>query len=105
MKITIICVGKVKEKFYRDALEEYLKRLGRYCKPEIIEVADEKTPDGASEWMEDQIKAKEGQRILEKLREDALVCTLEIGGKKFTSEGFADWIQRQTVSGIYPRSL
>lgn len=99
MKITIICVGKVKEKFYRDALDEYLKRLGRYCKPEIIEVADEKTPNGASEWMEDQIKAKEGQRILEKLREDALVCTLEIGGKKFTSEGFADWIQRQTVSG------
>ena len=99
MKITIICVGKVKEKFYRDALDEYLKRLGRYCKPEIIEVADEKTPDGASEWMEDQIKAKEGQRILEKLREDALVCTLEIGGKKFTSEGLADGIQRQTVSG------
>lgn len=100
MKITILCVGKVKEKFYRDALGEYLKRLGRYCRPEIIEVADEKTPDGAGVAAEEQIKAREGQRLLEKLRGDVFVCALEIGGKKFTSEGFADWMQRQTVSGI-----
>ena len=49
MKITMLCVGKVKEKFYRMAIDEYVKRLGRYCKLEIIEVADEKTPDNASE--------------------------------------------------------
>ena len=55
MKITILCVGKIKEKFYRDAIEEYAKRLTRYCKLEIIEVADEKTPDGASATEEMQI--------------------------------------------------
>lgn len=100
MKITVICVGKIKEKFYRDAVEEYVKRLGRYCKPEIIEVADEKTPDGAGEAAEEQIKAREGQRILEKLKAESLVCTLEIGGEKFTSEGFADRIRKQTVGGV-----
>ena len=56
MKITILCVGKIKEKFYRDAIEEYAKRLTRYCKLEIIEVADEKTPDGASATEEMQIQ-------------------------------------------------
>ncbi len=53
MKITIVCVGKIKEKFYRDAVEEYKKRLGRYCKMQIVEVADEKTPDKASEALEE----------------------------------------------------
>ena len=59
MKVTILCVGKIKEKFYRDAIAEYEKRLSRYCKLEIIEVADEKTPDNASELVERQIKEKE----------------------------------------------
>jgi 23S rRNA (pseudouridine1915-N3)-methyltransferase len=59
MKINILCVGKIKEKFYRDALAEYSKRLSRYCTLNIIEVADEKTPDNASETVEDQIKEKE----------------------------------------------
>ena len=59
MKITIICVGKVKEKFHRMAIDEYVKRLGRYCKLEIIEVADEKTPDNASEHEETLIKDKD----------------------------------------------
>lgn len=99
MKITIVCVGKVKEKFYRDAIAEYEKRLGKYCKLEILEVADEKTPEGASQVQEEQIKAREGQRILEKLRDDAYVCTLEIGGKKLSSEGLADWMEKLTVSG------
>ena len=58
-KITILCVGKLKEKFYADAAAEYIKRLSRYCKLEIIEVADEKTPDGASAAIEEQIKEKE----------------------------------------------
>ena len=56
MKISIVCVGKVKEAFYRDAIEEYAKRLGRYCKLEILEVADEKTPDHAGEALGDAIK-------------------------------------------------
>lgn len=99
MRITIICVGRIKEKFYRDAIEEYSKRLSKYCKLEIIEVADEKTPDGASAAQEEQIKAKEAERILSKIREDVYVCTLEILGKKFTSEGFAGFLERTAVSG------
>ena len=100
MKITIICVGRIKEKFYRDAIAEYEKRLSKYCKMEIVEVTDEKTPDGASEAQEEQIKAKEGQRILEKIKDDAYVCTLEIGGKKLSSEKLAEWMDKLTVSGI-----
>ena len=99
MKITVICVGKVKERFYRDALAEYEKRLSRYCKLEFIEVADEKTPDGAGTNLEEQIKEKEAQRILERLREDMFVCTLEIEGKSFSSEGLAGWLEKLTVSG------
>ncbi len=100
MRITILCVGKIKEKFYREALEEYLKRLSKYCKPEIIEVADEKTPDRASAIEEEQIKEKEARRLLEKIKDDAFVCTLEISGKRFSSEGFADFIEKKTVGGV-----
>ena len=64
MKITILCVGKIKEKFYRDAIMEYEKRLSRYCKLEIVEVADEKAPEGAGEALEAQIREKEGERVL-----------------------------------------
>ena len=99
MKISIVCVGKIKESFYRQAVEEYAKRLSKYCKLEVIEVADEKTPDKASEGLESQIKEKEADRILEKIKEDAYVFRLEIKGKRFTSEGFADCIRNVTVRG------
>ncbi len=99
MRITVVCVGKIKEKFYSDAVAEYAKRLSKYCKLEIIEVADEKTPDGASALVEEQIKEKEGKRILEKIREDAFVVTLEIAGKRMTSEGLAQWMEKLTVGG------
>ena len=99
MKITVLCVGKIKESFYRQAIEEYAKRLSKYCKLEIIEVADEKTPDKASEALETQIKEKEADRILEKIKEDAYVFTLEIKGKRYTSEGFADCIRKTTLQG------
>ena len=99
MKINIVCVGKIKEKFFVDAIAEYAKRLSKYCSFEIIEVPDEKTPDKASEALEDQIKEKEGKRILAKIKDDAYVCTLEIKGKKLTSPGFADLIEKTTVSG------
>ncbi len=99
MKISIVCVGKIKESFYRQAIEEYAKRLSKYCKLEIIEVADEKTPDKASEALESQIKEKEADRILEKIKEDAYVFTLEIKGKSYTSEAFAEMIQKTTVQG------
>lgn len=63
MKITVLTVGKIKEKYLRDAIVEYTKRLSRYCKLEIIEVADEKTPDNASENAEEMIRQKEAERL------------------------------------------
>lgn len=99
MKVTIICVGKIKEKFYRDALEEYAKRLSRYCKFEIVEVADEMTPDSAGAAQEEQIKEKEAKRILSKIKEDAFVCTLEITGSRLSSLAFAEWLEKATVEG------
>ena len=85
IKISIVCVGKIKEKFFRDAIDEYSKRLSRYSKLNIIEVADEMTPDGASAVWEDQIREKEGVRILAKLPQDALIVTLEIAGRNYSS--------------------
>ena len=75
MKITILTVGKIKEKYLRDAIAEYSKRLSRYAKLEIIEVADEKTPDNASETVETNIKNKEAERLLKYIRDDAYLIT------------------------------
>ena len=99
MRISIACVGKIKEKFWRDAISEYEKRLGKYCRLDFLEVADEKTPDGAGEALEEQIKEKEARRLLEKIREDAFVCTLEIEGRRLSSEAFAGWMEGLTVRG------
>lgn len=99
MRISILCVGKVKEKFYRDAIDEFSKRLSRYCKLEIIEVADEKTPDNASDIEVKQIKDKEGERILKNIKDDAYVVTLCIDGKQLDSEELADKIALLGVRG------
>lgn len=99
MKITVITVGKIKEKYLKDAIAEYSKRLSKYCKLEIIEVADEKTPDGASKTVEMQIRDKEGERILKHVKDDACVITLEIQGKQMTSEELADKIETLGVQG------
>ena len=99
MKITLITVGKIKEKYLKDAIEEYSKRLSKYCKLEVIEVADEKTPDQASENVEQQIRKKEGERILRYVKEDAYVITLEIGGTMLDSVAFAKKIETLGVQG------
>ncbi len=98
--ISIVCVGKIKEKYWNDAISEYSKRLSRYCKVNIIEVADEKTPDNAPPAIEDQIKKKEGDRILANLDPGAHVCVLAIKGKRFTSESFSEKIQSLGVQGV-----
>ena len=85
MKITIVCVGKIKEKYFTMAIDEYSKRLSRYCKLNIIEVPDEKTPDQASEAEELQIKKKEGERILSNIKDQAYVIALAIQGKMLDS--------------------
>lgn len=100
MKITLITVGRIKERYLRDAIDEYIKRLQKYVKLEIIEVADEKTPDGASQAVEDQIRLKEGERIFKYLKDDACVVTLEINGKMMDSVEFAQWIERSGVRGV-----
>ena len=99
MKITRITVGKIKEKFFTDAIAEYMKRLSRYCKPEIIQVADEKTPENAALAVEKQVKDTEGERILRHVAEDAFVVALEIRGEMLSSEELADFIERKQVSG------
>lgn len=99
MKITVLTVGKIKEKYLRDAITEYTKRLSHYCKLEIIEVADEKTPDNASENAEEMIRQKEAERLLKYIREDAYLITLEIGGKQLTSEEFSEKIEKLGIQG------
>lgn len=99
MKITIICVGKLKEDFYRKAVAEYEKRLGRYCKLEIIEVADEKTPDDGEPALEEQVREKEAARILKHVKDEAYVFTLEIAGKQPDSVAFSQMLSRLAIQG------
>ena len=99
MKITVITVGKIKERFYREAVAEYEKRLSRYCKLEIIQVEDERTPDKAGIALESEIKHREAERIMKHIREDAYVITLEIQGKMYDSEEFAGEIEKLATQG------
>lgn len=100
MKITVLTVGKIKEKYLKDAISEYSKRLSKYCKLELIEVADEKTPDHASLNVEEQIRDKEAERLLKYMKDGAFVITLEIGGKQLSSEQFASKIETLGIQGI-----
>lgn len=99
MKITLVTVGKIKESYWEAAIAEYEKRLSRYCRLEILSVADEKTPDGASAAFEAQIKEREGERILAKLRPDAYVIALAIEGKMLDSVELARKLEGLGVSG------
>ena len=89
MNINIICVGKIKEKYFTDALNEYAKRLSRFAKFSIIEVPDEKISDNASEKEEDMIKEKEGKKILAKLSQGSYIIALCIEGTELSSEELA----------------
>ena len=100
MRITLITVGKIKEKFYQDAISEYAKRLSRYCKLDVIQVTDEKTPDGASEALETQIKEKEGNRIRENIKDGSFVIALAIDGAMLDSVELAGKIEKWGISGV-----
>ncbi len=100
MKIDIVCVGRLKEKYWSEAAAEYSKRLSRYVKLNIIELADEKAPETMSTAQEEQVKEKEGQRILKAVKDDAFVVVLEIGGKSVTSEELAEFFINKTNQGI-----
>ena len=99
MNISIIAVGKLKEKYLKEAISEYSKRLGRYCKFEIIELQDEKTPDNASEREEELIKEKEGKSILSKIKDNAYVIAMDLNGKQLTSVEFAKFISDCGIKG------
>ncbi|WP_040214689.1 23S rRNA (pseudouridine(1915)-N(3))-methyltransferase RlmH [Clostridium polynesiense] len=100
MNITVISVGKLKEKYLKQAIEEYSKRLQRYCKLEVIELNDEKTPDNASEKEEEQIKIKEGRAILKHIKDNSYVIALDLKGKMISSEELASFIQGSNTKGI-----
>ncbi|EHO17995.1 rRNA large subunit m3Psi methyltransferase RlmH [Stomatobaculum longum] len=89
MNVTLLTVGSLKERYWREAVAEYEKRLSAYCKFRLIEVKDEKTPDAIDSAASRRVRQKEGERLLEKIDARSLVVTLEIQGKKFDSEGFA----------------
>ncbi|MEW9675405.1 23S rRNA (pseudouridine(1915)-N(3))-methyltransferase RlmH [Lentibacillus sp. L22] len=89
MNITIVAVGKLKEKYLKQGIQEYLKRLGAYAKVSIVEVADEKAPENMSDAEMEEVKRKEGERILGHIKPDTFVITLEINGKMLNSEQFA----------------
>ncbi|MED4136794.1 23S rRNA (pseudouridine(1915)-N(3))-methyltransferase RlmH [Priestia megaterium] len=99
MNISIITIGKLKEKYLKQGIEEYLKRLSSYAKVEIIELADEKAPENLSESEMEQVKQKEGERILAKVSDDTHVIALAINGKQKSSEELAKEIDSLATYG------
>lgn len=99
MNINIIAVGKIKEKYIQEGIKEFSKRLSRYCKLNIIEIEDEKAPETLSEKDMLIVKAKEGERVLNKIPSNSFVITLVIDGKQLSSEGLADKFEDIMVNG------
>ena len=100
MKITLVVVGRIKERFYADAVAEYARRLSAYCTLNIVEVADEKTKENMSPAEEAVLLKKEGERILNKLPKDAYICALCIDGKQADSVEMSSWMEGLTVRGV-----
>lgn len=100
MKIKIICVGKIKEKYLKDGIAEYQKRLSRFTQFEIIELADEKTPEKASQAENEKIMEKEANRILSKIGNRDYVIALAIEGKQYASEEFSQFVTDITSQGF-----
>ncbi|MGN0711363.1 MAG: 23S rRNA (pseudouridine(1915)-N(3))-methyltransferase RlmH [Anaerovoracaceae bacterium] len=99
MNITVVCIGKLKEKYWVEAIKEYSKRLSKYCTLTIDELKEERLPDNASPADEEAVKAAEGRSILKKIKKDAYVITLEIKGKALTSEQLAEKIDNLGLEG------
>ena len=99
MEIRILSAGKIKEKYLTDGIAEYAKRLGRYCKLTQIRVADEKTPDGASEATNSHIREIEGERLLRQIREQDYVVALAIEGKMLDSVQLSGFLEKLAIGG------
>lgn len=99
MNITVVSVGKLKEKYLKDGIAEYTKRLLRYCTLNLIEVADEKAPENLSENDMVQVKGREGEKILKHVKDGMYVIALELTGKMYSSEQFADKLEKLSLQG------
>ncbi len=99
MKITVIAVGKLKEKYLKEGINEYLKRLSRFCSTEILEVGDEQAPESLSSSQEAQVKKKEAERILKKIKDSSCLVVLDVKGEKLDSEEFANKLDSFLISG------
>ncbi len=93
LTINIICTGKIKEKYLKDAIDEYSKRLSKYCNLQIIELPDEKVPEKLSENLEETIKQKECKNAIAHIKKDSYIICLDLKGKEFTSEDFSKKIE------------
>lgn len=99
MKITVVAVGKLKERYLKEGIAEYAKRLSRFCDLQIVEAEDEQAPDSLSAAQEEQIKKKEAARIMSKLKEGTFLIVLDVKGARKTSELFASALQSCFTSG------
>ena len=94
LTINIICVGKIKEKFFKDAISEYSKRLSKYCKLNILELPDEKIPEKINDSISNEIKEKECNKIIKHLKKDSYVVSLDLNGKEFSSPQFSEKLDK-----------
>jgi len=99
MKLTIVAVGKLKEKYLKEGINEYSKRLSRFCELQIIEVEDEQAPENLSASQEKQVKKREAERIMNKVKEGSVLIVLDLKGKKLSSEEFSDKLNSFFISG------
>lgn len=100
LNINIICVGKLKENYLKDAASEYSKRLSKYCSLRFIEIQDEKLPNKINDSVIHEVKEKECNKILENIKKDSYVMALDLKGKQFTSEEFSSKLEDITVKGF-----
>ncbi len=100
MNISVICVGKLKERYWTDAVGEYSKRLKSYCNLEIVELKESRLPDKAGPAEEQAVKEAEGEEILKKIRSGVYVVTLEVKGRMLSSEKLAEKVEKLAVDGV-----
>ncbi len=101
LNINIICVGKIKEKYLKDAIEEYSKRLSKYCKLNVTELTDEKIPDKLYTKLEQEIKTKECNNIINHIKKDSFIIALDLKGKEFTSEEFSKQLENISMENSH----
>lgn len=100
LNINIICVGKLKENYLKDAIQEYSKRLSKYCNLSIIEIQDEKLPNKINDSIINEVKNKECVKIINSIKKDSYVISLDLRGKQYKSEEFSEKLETIAVNGF-----